>query len=880
MRALDIVRLRLRSLFRAADVERELDEELQFHLRQRIDDGIAHGLEPAAARRTALLAMDRIDLAKEQCRDARRLRPFEDLVRDGRLALRTLRRSPGFAIAAILSLALGIGATSAIFSVVNAVLLRPLAYAEPDRLVVVRHGSTVASPSVFLAWRERTRTLDRIGAAEYWAPNLAGSERTEQIVALHVSVDVLPLLGVEPQMGRVFTPDEEHAGADHVVVVSHAFWKNHMAADRDGVGRGVTLDGERYTVVGVMPQSFRFAPFWADADVWAPLVLDSRRADTGASLRVFARLQSAVALPRAAAEMNEVTAVIDREQGHTVAGAEVIPLLDVVVGGVRPALLVLLAASGLVLVIAGTNVAHLQLVRAASRERELAVRSALGASRPRVVRQLLTESLVLGAAGAAAGLVFTFAAVRILIALAPASLPRIATVSVDGRVLLFALGATLAAGLVFGLAPAIRGTRFDVSDSLKSGGRGMGERGGRSALRAAFIVSEFSTAMVLLAAAALIVRSFVSLLAVDSGFDPRNVLAMDVSVTGTRSAMPSVRPEFYRELITRVQAIPGVQSASAINHLPIAGDIWLFPFAIDGRAIARAGERPKATYRVVWPGYFRTLQIPMSAGRDFTAADRVDAPHVVVVNELLARRYFPSGNAIGQRLAAGDLDKPDWWSIVGVVKTVKQASWSEPDREEIYVPYLQSPLYLQNPKSFATYLSVVARTAPGVTPPFAAIESAARSLEPGAVVSHPTTLDRAIASEFVAPRFYMLLVGVFAAVAVVLAAIGIYGVMSQSVESRTREIGVRLALGAGRSQIVRLIMGYGFRLALAGSIVGAVGAIGFGRYLRALLFGVEPSDPATLAVVGVTLLAIACAASYLPLRRAIAVDPMTAVRCE
>jgi putative ABC transport system permease protein len=809
------------------------------------------------------------------------LRWLEDLGRDVALAIRMLRRSRGFAVAAVVSLALGIGAASAIFSVVNAVLLRPLAYRDPERLVVVWHGGTAASPSMFLEWRARARALDRVGAAEYWSPNLAGPDRTEQIVALHVSSDILPLLGVEPMIGRTFTAAEEHAGSDRVVVIGYRFWKNRLAADPEAVGRPLTLDGERYTIVGVMPESFQFAPFWATkAELWAPLVLDARIADKGASLRVFARLKADESLPRARAAMSELTAAIEQVSGSPASAVTVTPLLDMVVGEVKAALLILLAASGLVLVIAGTNVAHLQLVRAAGRERELAVRAALGASRVRVVRQLVTEGLVLAAAGAAAGLALTYGTVRMLVALAPPSLPRIAQVSVDERVVLFALGATLVAAIVFGLAPAIRGTRFDVSDSLKSGGRGAADRGGRSALRQLLIVSEFSMAMVLLAAAALIVRSFFGLLAVDSGFDPHRVSAMDVSVTGTRSALAPRRAQFFQQLVASVRALPGVQAASAINHLPLVGDIWRFSFAIEGRTPVRQEERPSATYRVVLPGYFETMRISIMRGRDFTDRDTRDGQHVVVINEHMARRYWPDRNPIGERLAAGNLDDPDWCTIVGVVRTVKQTTWSEAQDEELYFPYLQTRLYLENPRSFATYLSIVARTAPGMPPPFSAIDAVARSLEPEAVVANPTTVEQAIASEFVAPRFYMLLVGLFAVVAVVLAAVGIYGVMSQAVASRTREIGVRVALGASAREIVGLVMASGLRLAVAGSLIGVAGAVASAGYLRALLFGVEPTDPATLATVALTLIGVACAASYIPARRAIAVDPMTAVRSE
>ena len=467
------VPLRLRSLFRGRQVEQELDDELQDHVERLTAAHVANGLTPGAARAAALRAMDGLDQRKEDCRDARRVHVVEDALKDLRYGLRTLRRTPGFTAAAILSLAVGIGANAAIFSVVDAVLLKPLPYANPERLVVIgERGYDTIGAKTFLEWRADSRSFERLGAARSWKPNLAGPDRTEQLFALHLSSDVLPMLGVEPLLGRVFRPDEEHLGREHVVVISHSLWKNRFSSDGGVIGRTMVLDGEPFAIIGVMPEAFRFAPFWATkAELWAPMVLDARKADTGASLRIFARLGANVTVPRARAEMTALAAALEQKPAGEDPRVNVTPLHERVVGDVRSSLLVLLAATVFVLLIACANVAHLPLVRAATREREIALRTALGASRARVVRQLLTESAILCAAGAAAGLMLGYAGVRVLVSLAPPNLPRVGTVVMDARVFVCMLVVTTCAGVIFGLAPALKGARVNVNDSLKEGGR-------------------------------------------------------------------------------------------------------------------------------------------------------------------------------------------------------------------------------------------------------------------------------------------------------------------------------------------------------------------------------------------------------------------------
>ena len=874
----------LRSILRRAEVDRELDEELQFHLDRHVEQLISNGMAPAEAADVARRAFGGVEQQKEACRDARRTRPLEDAVRDVAYAVRVLRRTPAFTLVAVVSLALGIGANTAIFSVVNAVLLRPLAYGSPERLVLISQaGADTVAPANVLDWRARTRTFDAFGAAEFWNVNITGLERSEQVQALRLTADVLPMLGVRPLLGRLFTAEEAHAGADRVVVASHALWVSRLGGDPQAIGRTLTLDGVPYTVVGVMPQEFRFAPFWATrAQLWAPLVLDARAADrNGASLRSFARLRKGVTLEQARADIATIASTLERQYPGTNRDVIVTPLQDRVVGSVRRPLVIVFAAVVLVLLIACVNVAHLQLVRGAARRREIALRAAIGASRGRVVRQLLAESMVLSACGGLLGVGFALAGVRLLLSWAPADLPRLDTVSVNAGVLAFAAATSLVAGIVFGIMPALRTSRVNVHDSLKQGARTSdGTHAGR--LRNLLVVSEFAMALILLTAAGLVVRSFIAMLRVDSGFDPASVVAMEVSVTGSAEAAPGRREAFFRELLDRLKAAPPVDAVSAINHLPLAGDTWRFPFAVQGRPPAEPGRSPFATYRVVMPGYFRTMRIPILAGRDFTFQDVVDTPHVVIINDVMARRHFPGGEEpIGRHLTFDDVHKnPDWWTIVGVSKAVKQSAWTDEETEEMYFPFLQSRMYLEQRASFASYMTVVMR---GTGSPGALLETAeaiVRTMDRDVTVAHKTTMQRAIAEQFVEPRFYLVLLGSFAALASVLAAVGLYGVMSYSVARRTHEIGVRLALGARPAALQRLVLGQAVRLTVIGALIGSFCAVAAMPYMRALLFGIEPFDAGTFVAGLVTLGGVALAAGYFPARRASHVDPLTALRSE
>ncbi len=806
------------------------------------------------------------------------------LIQDLHYALRQLRKSPGFTAVTVITLALGIGANTAIFSVVNAVLLRPLPYKDDGRLVVILNkGRNPVAPANFIDWRSQSQSFSQMGAAEYWTPNLTGTDNPEKLWALHVTPDIFPMLGVQPLLGRMFLPEEQEAGKEHEVVLSYSLWQSHFAGNPEIIGRSVALSGETYNVVGVMPRDFKFAPFWATkAQLWVPLALGPRLTDRGgSSLRVFARLKPGVTLEQAQAEMAGITGRLEREFPGTNQDMQVVSLREKVVGNIRPALLVLLGAVGFVLLIACANVSHMLLARAAARREEIALRTALGAGRWDVFRQLLTESLMLALMGGSAGLLLAVWGVRVLLAISPAAIPRVETVGVDGLVLLFALAISLLTGLAFGMAPAWRATAVNLSDALKEGKRGSSEGLRRNRLRGLLVGSEFALAVVLLAGAGLMVRTFLALQNVDAGFDPHGVLSMVVGVAGTEQASGGHTGNFYQEVLRKVGAVPGVQSVSGINHLPLAGDEWGFPFHIEGRPPEPPGKDLVATYRVVFPGYFRTMRIPILHGRDVTDADNLRAPGVVVINDYLARRYWPGEDAIGKRITFDDPARnPSWLTVVGVTKNTAQSNWTSPPEEEVFLPYLQNRDYLNAPSPPFAYLTLVVRTGldPAALAP--AIRGAIHSLDANTPLSEIQTMDHVVAEANGQSRFYLILLGAFAAVALVLAGVGIYGVMSYSVSRRTHEIGVRMALGARGRDVLRLVVFQGIIQALAGVAVGLAGALALSQLMAGLLFGTRPTDPATFAAVVLVLSAVAVAASYIPARRAAKVDPMVALRYE
>ena len=875
-----------RNLFERPSVERDLDDELRAYVELLAAEKMRQGMVPAAAKRAALIEAGGVDQLKEHVRDVRAGALFDIVAKDVRFGVRSLAKTPSFTAAAVLALALGIGANTAMLSVVNGVLLRPLPYEDADRLVVILHkGRNPIAPANFVDWSTQTRSFSATAAADYWTPNLTGTDNPEHIDGLHVTASLFPMLGVRPLLGRWFTESEDATGTDPVVVMGYGLWQRRFGGDSAIVGRRISLDGRAHTVVGVMPPSFKFAPFWATrAELCAPLALGARAASrSGQSLRMFARLRPGVTVAAAKADLAAVTTRLEREFPGTNREVTVQPLKEKVVGDIRTPLVVLLVAVAFVLLIACANVAHMLLARSASRQRELAVRTALGATRARLVAQLLVESGLLAAAGGIAGVVLAMWGVRSLVAAGPSMIPRVADVSIDARVLLIALAVTATTVFAFGLIPALRSARVDLAAAFRDGDRASSEGRGRGNLRGALVASEIALALVLLIGAGLMIKSFAALRVIDPGFDPRNVVTMTISTAGTKEAEPGVRAAFFAGALARLKSIPGVGSASYINHLPIAGDEWGFSFAVEGRPKPKPGDSPVAAYRVVFPGYFAAMRIPLLRGRDISDADRAGAPKVVVVNKYLADTYWPGQDPIGKRIT---LDDSTWVSVVGVTKNTVREEWAAPAEEEMFLPFFQDNGFLTDPRTNRAYLTLVARAscdgadrcdAAALAAP---IVRAVRDIDRNMPVSDVQTMSKVVDDATADARFYLVLLGAFAAVAVVLAAVGIYGVMSYSVARRTHEIGIRIALGAEPSSVLALVVGSGMRLTAAGTVAGVVGALALTRLMGGLLYGVRPNDPATLVVVTLALCAIALVASYVPARRATRVDPLEALRSD
>jgi len=876
---------RLTNLFRRGAAESELSREIASHLALLEEEYERGGLTPYDARMAAHRAYGGVELAKELHREARSFVWIEQRFKDLGYGARSLRRTPGFTALAAVTLALGIGANTAIFSVVNAVLLRPLPYKDPGRLVTLLHGGTdPVAVANYLDWRDQSRSFEAMGAADYWTPNLTGGDPPEHLWGLQVTQNLMPMLGVQPMLGRLFRPGEDQPGSEHEVILSHRLWQRRFDSDAGVLGKPVILNGEAYTVVGVMPPEFQFAPFWAThAELWVPDAFGDRVHNReGQSLRVFARLKAGVTLAQARAEIGAITGGLERQYPGTNRSVRVTPLRENVVGDVETPLLILLGSVGFVLLIACANVAHMLLARTSDREKEIAVRCALGAGRSRVIAQFLTEDVLLAGLGAFGGLALAAGGTRALVMLAAGFVPRIQSVAIDAKVVLFLLGITLLTILIFGLAPAARATAGDLTGGLNQGGRGGGGGVRRSRLRGFLVASEFALAFILLIGAGLMIRSFVALESVDPGFDPHHVLSMVVSVAGSREAEAGRRPTFYRQLLERLGAMPGVVSAGSINHLPLAGDMWDWPFTIEGRPKSGPGESPSAIYRIVTPGYLETMRLPVLRGRAITSSDDERAPGVVLINEHAARRYWPGEDPLGKRIAF-DRDSQGgltWLTVIGVVKDAVQGDWAAQPESECYLAALQHHAFLKDPAANWAYLTLVVRTS-GDPAEFApAVKRTVWSFDSNLPISEVFTMDRVVADANAQPRFEMLLLGVFAAVALVLAAIGIYGVMNYAVVRRTHEIGIRVSLGAARTEVLRLVVRQGMLQVLTGSAAGVGGALLLSRLMAGILYGVRPTDPVTFGAVAIVLGVAAFLAVYVPARRATRIEPMVALRHE
>jgi putative ABC transport system permease protein len=805
---------------------------------------------------------------------------FQDL----RYGARMLLKHPGFALIAVVTLALGIGANTAIFSVVNGVLFRPLPYADADRLYWVTidrqdlGNRFTLSNADFLILKQHNQSFEKLALMQGDLMILTGGPEPERIPANKVTAEYFAVLGAQPELGRTFSPDEDEPGKPLVAVVSHSLWQRHLNSDPDPTGRTISLNDKTYTVVGVMPPDFRL---FRSVDVWPIMQVSppNRRAPFGK--RMVAKLKPGIDEPQMRAELTALRDQTEREWPNPENGSglalwsyEAEPLKEVITGNLRPVLLVLLVSVGCVLLIATANVANLLLARASTREREMAIRAALGASRFRLLRQLLTESVMLAAAGGALGLLLASYGIDLLLKLEPGNLPRMNEVGIDKGVLVFTSCISLLSGILFGLAPALQVSRTNLNESLKEGGRSSTETSGRKRLRGLLVISQTALALVLLAGAGLMIKSFVRLQQVNPGFNPEGVLTVQVSMPQTRYGERQKRVSFQRELLERVRSLPAVQSAGTSSDVPPqnVGDVDVFEVA--GQPVPPDQNRPLAERILLSPDYFRAMGIPFLSGRDFSLADDPDAPPVAIINRTMAERYFPDGEAVGGRIHFGDFgaDAP-WITIVGVVGDVKNNGLSAEDALTIYVPYEQ------NLWSFGP-LSVCVRSSSKPEPVTAGVRDVVQALDKDLPIANIKTGDQLLYDAVGQPRFHTFLIALFAAVAMLLAAVGIYGVISYSVAQRTHEIGIRLAVGARPQDVLLLVIRQGMIMTSIGTAIGLFAAFGLTRLMTSLLFRVSATDPITFAVVAALLVAVALLACWIPARRATKVDPMIALRYE
>src|SRR5688572_11404433 len=802
------------------------------------------------------------------------------MLTDLRYALRMLVKSPAFSLIAILTLGLAIGANSAIFSVVNAVLLRPLPYPKSEQLVRVfgtqpQLALGPSSPANFLEWKAENEVFERIATYVGQGFNLTGNDKPERVIGCRVSADIFQLLSVRPALGRDFTEEEDRHGAERVLILSHQFWQSRFAGDPNAVGQTLTLNNQTYKVVGVMPPGFAFPG--PRTQVWAPVAFNPAQQATRDThfLDVVARLKPGVSLEQAQANMNAVTHHQAQRypQTNTGVGVKVVSLQEHIVGNVRPMLIVLLAAVAFVLLIACANVANLLLARATARQREMAIRSALGASRSRVVRLLLTESVLLAIVGGAVGLLFAVWSLDVLVSLNPANLPRLAEIGVNRTVFLFTLAVSAFTGILFGLVLALQVSKSDLNEGLKEGGRGGSDSPRRHRLRAALVVAEVALSLVLLVGAGLMIRSFSRLLAVDPGFKADHVLTAFVSLPVSKYAKREEQVAFFERLTERLRNVPGVTGAGIISDLPLFGGSST-GFDVDGRPEALPGQRAMTDYRIISPDYFAAMGIKLLKGRAFSRFDAEGAPGVVIINETLAKSYFAGEEPIGKRL---HLSKPnDSREIVGVVADVRNYGVDADVKPEVYVPLPQSaPEYLAG---VASAMNIVIRSTMNPAALTTALREQVQALDKDQPVSEIRTMEWYLADSMAQRRFNMLLLGAFAGLALVLAAVGIYGVIAYTVTQRTHEMGIRIALGAKGGDILRLVFGNAMATTLTGIALGLGAAFALTRLLRSLLYQVSPTDPVIFAAIPLLLMSVAVIATYLPARRAMKVNPIAALR--
>ncbi|HUI40392.1 MAG TPA: ABC transporter permease [Terriglobia bacterium] len=880
VRRLRALFVRLGGLFNRGRKEGDLAAELESHLEMHVEDNVRSGMTAEEARRRALIKLGGVEQTKEEYRDRRGLPRLEHFLQDVRFGLRMLRKNPGFTLVALLTLALGIGANTAIFSVVNAVLLKPLPYPQPDRLMVMREyqigGSDMSVNWVnFLDWRAQSRLFEGMAAYDQAHFTLTGKGEPVLLRGGLVSAPFFSVLGAQPRLGRVFTTPDDRTGAAATVVLTDDLWKKRCGSDPAIVGKALALNGSAYTVIGVLGPSFQDPLAPGRVDLYTPIAPQSGRwqtRDERGSLHVIGRLRAGVSLAAARAELDTIEGRLDQQFPKTNKGvrASVTPLYDERFGDVRPVLYTLLAAVGVVLLIACANVANLSIARSLSRRREFAIRRACGAGRGRVMGQLLVESTLLACLGGAAGLLPAWWSLGLIVRLAPAGIPRLPETRLDHGVLLFTLIVSVLTGILSGLAPGLEASRLDVTEIVKEGGTSTGRSPRR--WQSGFLLAEIALAVVLVAASGLLVRSLIKTQQVDPGFKPDHVLVAELVLPASGYGTPAQRVTFYREMVGRLSGLPGVKSAGMVMCPPAVGHCWDWFYTVEGQPAPSPGKLPISAFNQASPTYFETMGVPLLAGRSFTEQDGAQSPPVVIVNQTFARRWWPNSSPLGKRMRLWTANgNAPYREIVGLVGDVKEDGLDAEQIPEVFMPAAQEP---PGGMTFVMRTSVepagLVRLATG----------AVHDIDKGLPIERIQPMTRYLDASLNQRRFATLLVGLFGALALLLAGVGISGVTSYSVSQRTHEIGIRMALGARRGEVLRAVVKQSLGIAAYGIILGVVGALAATRLLSSMLFGIGASDPATFVLVCAALGCVTLLASYIPARRATRVDPMVALRHE
>lgn len=889
MKWFNVLRDRLRALRQRETVINDIDREMRSHLDLQVEANVRAGMSPAEARAQAMRSFGNVNRAVDAAYDVKGGGLFETVMQDVRYGVRMLTKHKAFTAVAVVTLALGIGANTAIFSVVNELLLQPLPYGDADRVVMLwevtpngRHQNTTSRAN-YRSWRDQSSSFQTMAAFTDQRVNLTGAGEPEELSVQFATRDLFRALGVNPILGRTFAPDDDDGPNKAPAVLSYALWQRRFGGQQNIIGQPIKLNNETFTIIGVMPASFQFhikqrSGTGRPAELWSilPMPIAAGGANEhGRFLSVVARLKDGVSVDQAGAELRTIEARLSEEspEHNKNYSAEVLPLREQFFGNVRRPLWLMLGAVGFVLLIACANVANLLLSLATSREKEIALRAALGARRVRIIRQLLTESLLLALLGSLLGLGFAWLGIKALIAISPRDLVSFQTVSLNVFVLLWTLGISLLTGIVFGLAPALHISRLNLNDTLKEGGKSeSAQASGNRRLRSALVVSEIALAVVLLASAGLLIKSFLRLQQIDRGFNTDNTLTMVVRLPEASYSKDPQIVNFFGQALENIRSLPAVRSAGMVNFLPLYGGLGSATgFKIESRPEPPPGQGPGCDVRVVDAGYFQTLEIPLLRGRNFTDAELKEPKHVILINEALARKHFPNEDPIGKRLDVNMFDGPNPTEIIGIVGNVRYDSLTDESPPAVYFPHAELPY---------SFMTLVVRTDGDPAAIAPAVQREIRSLDQNQPVSDVRTMNQVMSDWVARSRFNTLLLGLFAGLATLLSAVGIFGVMNYSVALRTRELGLRLAIGAQPRQVLLLVLRQGLFLTLVGVVVGLAAAVALTRLLSGLLYGVAAVDVSTFTTISLLLVFVSLLACYLPARRAMRIDPLRALRYE